>query len=138
VIGKLTESDDLYTLRYYLLEQLASIKFFSLLTDEEEGLSNGEVYIERLFTTCFEVVSAEKKARIHFLLPMTEILAGLLEIMESIPNSIIELLLDPLLQKKKVCIISAYSNFFRMKKKIHPICWPVTHLIAVLNTLCSH
>lgn len=92
--------DPLYQRRYFLLEQLSKLKFFVLLT-EEQYISEGMHYVEELFTTFYNIVGSEKK-RPHFALPLTEIMVHLVEALDTIPEVIIEMLLEPLLHKKKV------------------------------------
>jgi hypothetical protein len=97
-LSQLSATDDAsYQKRFALLESVSKIKFFALLTNED--VDGGSDLIVQVFTTFYQVIAATERVY-QFQIPMQDILVNLLELMDTIPSEIIEILLKQLLDHK--------------------------------------
>ncbi|KAL0486397.1 sister chromatid cohesion protein [Acrasis kona] len=106
-LSQLTVKDkkEQHVSRYHLLERVAEVKLFILVSDEKFDL------LERIFKTFYEVVSED--GTLHYTIPMTEIMVSMLEVTDAIPFGVTEALLTPLVRKRKTKVESADYHLSR-------------------------
>ncbi|KAL9645249.1 hypothetical protein ABK040_002449 [Willaertia magna] len=96
-IEGLQHSGSLFSQRFYLLERLATVKIFSLLTDPEYECEN---LISPLFESLFKIVENPETTQPQKVISyICDIMVTVLEPLDTIPPNLVGIVLTPLLTK---------------------------------------
>eukprot|EP01080_Neovahlkampfia_damariscottae_P002637 gene2637-3834_t len=121
----------LFSTYFKLLEKIASIRIFVLLSDTD---TYGSSLIEKSFSTFFEIINSKHEQKVSVY--MIDIMVSLIESCETISTTLLETILEPLISKEEETESSYHLSKVLLSRSVDYIVTNLTeYIVQELNNL---